>query len=441
VPGATPTAAAGPGTVTNAPGDQGDGPRALWRTIASRIRTHRWSAIAASATLLALAGLGVRWWLGASVVAEVVLRRDFLQAVVASGRVETPHRVSIGAQMIGTVVRVPVAEGQVVKAGDLLVELESGELTAIDRQAGAAVEQAAARLRQLQEVQAPVAAQTSRQARTSLDNALASLARSQSLYAKGLIPRADLDDASRTAELADAQMRLTLRQVETTGPSGSDRALALADVAGARANAQAVHARSAYALVTAPVSGTLITRSVEVGDVVQPGTVLMTLSPEGRTQLVVQIDEKNLQLLALDQAALVSADAFPAQRFDARLAYINPSVNAQTGAVEIKLDVPSAPVGLRQDMTVSVDIEVARRPNAVLVPAGAIHDAVGSAPWVLRVEGRRAVRVPVRLGLRSGGFAEVLEGLHEGDRVIPATASIEAGARVRLASPSPPSPS
>ena len=148
---------------------------------------------------------------------------------------------------------------------------------------------------------------------------------------------------------------------------------------------------------------------------------------------MVEIDERNLRLLALGQKALASADAYPQQRFPAELVYINPGVNAQTGAVEVKLDVPSPPPELRQDMTVSVDVEVARRPNALLVPASAVHDADSAAPWVLRVENGSAERRPVGLGLRSGGFAEVISGLSEGDLVIPASATTIAGARVRAA--------
>ena len=89
----------------------------------------------------------------------------------------------------------------------------------------------------------------------------------------------------------------------------------------------------------------------------QPGKVLLTLSPRGRTQLVIEIDEKNLGLLATGQEALASADAYPQQRFPATLVYINSGVNALTGAVQVKLDVPSPPAVLKQDMTVSVDIE------------------------------------------------------------------------------------
>ena len=396
----------------------------------SYLRSHRWQALVAVAVLIGTGTLGVRWWLGPQVGTESVIRRDFVQTVVASGHVEAPHRLDVGVQITGTVLRVPVIEGQVVDAGDLLVELEAAELNATGRQADVGVVQAQAKLRQLQEVQGPVAAQTLRQAQSSLTNARAALARSQELFGQGFIGQAALDDVRKTAELADAEVRAAQKQLETTTPTGSDRALALANVAGAQASAQAARARTGYAAVKAPVAGTLIARNVEVGDVVQPGKVLMTLSPQGRTQLVVAIDEKNLALLALRQQALVSADAYPTQRFAATLAYINPGVNATTGAVEVKFDVAAPPAVLKQDMTVSVDIEVARRAQALIVPLSAVHD-VDAAPRVLRLDGRHAVRRPVQLGLRSGGLAEVLGGLAEGDAVLAGSASVKAGARVR----------
>jgi HlyD family secretion protein len=404
------------------------------------IRKYRWPFLVVLLGFLVLAGLTLRWWLGPLVTTETVLRRDFVQTVVASGRVETAHRVDIGAQITGTVNRVPVAEGQAVRAADVLIELEAAELNAVGRQADVAVVQALARLRQLQEVQSPVAAQTLRQAQASRDNARAALTRNQQLFDQGFIGRAALDESRMSAELADAQVGATQKQLDTTGRSGSDRALAVANVAGAQASADAARARAGYAVMRAPVSGTLIARNVEVGDVVQPGKVLLTLSPGGRTQLVVEIDEKNLRLLALGQPAWVSADAYPKERFAAVLAYINPGVNAQTGAVEVKLDVPAPPPVLKQDMTVSVDIEVARRPKALLVPTGTVHEAESAAPWVLRVEGRYAVKQPVRLGLRSGGFAEVVDGLTEGDRVIPVATAMAAGSRLRTAGAVAPSP-
>jgi HlyD family secretion protein len=113
-------------------------------------------------------------------------------------------------------------------------------------------------------------------------------------------------------------------------------------------------------------------------------------------------------------------------------------VNAQTGAVQVKLDVPEPPAFLRQDMTLSVDIEIARRTQAMAVALDAVHEAETATPWVLVVDEGRARRRAVRLGLRGAGFAEVLEGLQAGERVIlAAETAVREGARVRIAAPAP----
>lgn len=382
--------------------------------------------------LILVIAAGLFWRLrGTAIEAYTVQPRDFVQTVVASGRVQAPYRVDLGAQVTGTVVKVPVQEGQQVRAGDLLIELRGEEARALERQAALAVEQARARLRQLRELQAPVAEQTLRQARATLDNARSQHQRNRELFDQGFIGEAALEDSRKALELAAAQADSARKQLETALPKGSDYAIAEAALAQAEAAQDAAGARRGYNLIRAPRDGVLIARNVEVGDVVQAGKTLMTLSPQGDTQLVVDIDEKNLRLLALGQAALASADAYPLQRFEARLSYINPGVNAQTGAIMVKLDVPRPPPELRQDMTVSVDIEVARRAGALVIPLALVQDANSPHPWVLRVEDGRALRRELKLGLRSGGLAEVTQGLAAGDSVVASLPAPAPGARVR----------
>jgi HlyD family secretion protein len=215
-------------------------------------------------------------------------------------------------------------------------------------------------------------------------------------------------------------------------PTGSDTAVATTALAQAHAGAQAARARLQYTTVRAPAAGTVITRSVEPGDVVQPGKALLVLSPAGETQLVVQIDEKNLRLLQPGQPALVSADAFAQQRFAAEVVSIDPAVDAQRGSIDVKLRVPAPPAYLRQDMTVSVDIEVARRPGATLVPVDAVNELGAASPWLLKVEGGRVRRQVLRLGLVSSGWCEVLGGVREGELIVPrASPPLADGARVR----------
>lgn len=389
-------------------------PKALWVAL----RRYRLSAAALAGAVGLAAWFGPTLVLGPRVPVVEVERRELVQTVVASGHVEAPHRVEIGAQIIGVVAEVPVAEGQSVRAGQPLVVLDGTELKAALQQADAAVQQAQARVRQLREVQQPVAQQSVRQAQVTLDNARAQLRRQQDLFNQGFIGQALLDDARKGVDLAEAQWRSAQSQLESAAPSGSDSAVAETALALARASADVAKARLANATLTAPVDGVLISRAVERGDVVQPGKVLMVLSPTGATELVVQIDEKNLALLALGQPAQASADAYPDSRFAAVLDYINPGIDAQRGSVEVKLRVPSPPAYLRQDMTVSVDIEVARRAAALLVPTDAVRDIAGRNPWVLKVDGGRALRQAVTLGTRGPGVSEVLQGLKPGDRVV-----------------------
>jgi HlyD family secretion protein len=99
--------------------------------------------------------------------------------------------------------------------------------------------------------------------------------------------------------------------------------------------------------------------------------------------------------------------------------------------VEVKLRVLAPPDYLRQDMTVSVDIAVAERADALVLPVSAVHDAAGAAPWVLRIENGRAHRRAVRIGLRGPQRVEILEGLREGDLVVPSGVAIADGGRVR----------
>jgi HlyD family secretion protein len=100
--------------------------------------------------------------------------------------------------------------------------------------------------------------------------------------------------------------------------------------------------------------------------------------------------------------------------------------------VEVKLRVPQPPPYLRQDMSVSVDVEVGRRDGVLVVPANAVREAGTSHPWVLAVHDGKAMRQPVTLGMRGDAAIEIREGVADGDALVPATnALVSAGDRVR----------
>jgi HlyD family secretion protein len=385
-----------------------------------------------------------QWLLGPKVPVYAVEKGDILQTIVASGRVETPLRVEIGTQITGTVVAIPVAEGQAVSAGQLLIALEDGEAKAAVAAARAAVNQYQARLQQIRAAALPTAALALRRAQATLLNARAQYERLQELKTRGVATQAEFDTARMNLEVAESEVQSAQVQVETNSPTGSDYLVAETALQQAQAGLGAAVARLNYTRIKAPLDGTLIARDVERGDVVQPGKALMVISPAGQTQLVVQIDEKNLAALRVGQRALASADAYPDRNFPAEVVYINPGVDATRGSVEVKLKVPDAPAYLRQDMTVSVDIEVAQRANTLILNIDGVHDSASAAPWVMKVESGRAQRRKVVIGARGTGRVEILQGLQAADRVISATkAKVAEGAGVRtllMASPATPRP-
>ena len=383
-------------------------------------------------TIVALVtAFGSRVVLGPKIPAALVVQRDFIQTIVATGHVETPHRISIGSQIVGVVKNIPVSEGQIVQAGQVLVELDDAEWRAAAQQADMLVLQAQARLRQVREVQAPVAAQSLVQAEINVSYAEKQWHRNVDLFTKSFISQAALDEAKKNVDLTQAQLQTAKKQVQTTHPTGSDYQIAATALSQAEANSKIAYSRRQHTVIKTPIAGTLISRDVETGDVVQAGKALMTLSPSGATQLVVQIDEKNLPLLVLGQLARASADAYPTLNFSAAISYINPSVDLQRGSVEIKLNVPEPPAYLRQDMTVSVDIQVATRLRALLVPTDTIHDVKGRQPWVLKVADGKARKQVLRVGLQSAGMSEVLSGLSVNDRVLTFTNEVNEGDRIR----------
>lgn len=349
-----------------------------------------------------------------------VTRGPLVQTVVATGRVRADTRARLGAQVSGTVTRVLVREGDTVRAGQLLVELDPSEQAA-------ALRQARANLQQIREVRRPVTAATLRQEEAALEKAEADFRRLTALRDGGAASDDQLETARQALEAARSQRDIARAQAEAAAPDGADIRIAEAAVA-------AAEARLSYTRITSPDNGVVLIRAVEPGDVVQPGRVLLELALRAPVMLSVVPDEKNLARLAVGQRAEASADAFPQERFPATVSYISPVVDPAQGTVEVRLAVDSAPAYLRPDMTVSVNIEVARRDDAVAVPLDAVHDALGGAPWVLVVRDRTVVRQPVRLGALGTESAEVLDGLAEGDLVVPVSArSVAEGDRVRPA--------
>ena len=214
---------------------------------------------------------------------------------------------------------------------------------------------------------------------------------------------------------------------------GAERANAQAQFEAARAAVEAARAKLAQHTIRAPGPGRVLVRSVEPGQIVQAGKALLSVSVQGPLELQAQVDERFLAQLQPGQRARVLADAYPERPFEARVDRIAPSVDAQSGSVEVTLVVDGGadtkgarPDFLREDMTLSVEVLTGERHATKVLPLRALR-ADGT---VLVAEDGRAVSREPKLGLRTLSEVEVLGGLREGEAVI-TDVSVAPGARVR----------
>ena len=370
------------------------------------MRRAAWIGLAVAA--VAAAGALAAWRLQPPAVPAVRLQQEpLLQTLLFTARVASAQRVELGATVTGRVQQVHVAEGAAVTAGQTLVTLESDEWRAGAAQARAGERSAAAALAQAQ---------------AQLTAAEAEQRRVAGLVAQGFVSGTRVDEAERAVAVARAGV----------GAAQAQQSLAAAAT-------QAAEARLAQARLRAPAAGRVLQRGVEPGQIVQPGRVLLLLALDGPAELEAAVDERYLGQLRPGQPAAVRADAFPAQPFAATLERLAPRVDAQRGAVELRLRVVAPPAFLREDMTLSVEIETGRRDAALALPLAALQQDGGETGTVHRLREGRVEAVLVRLGLRNLQAAEVASGLAAGDTVlIGATPAPGQAARAALPAASSP---
>ncbi len=390
--------------------------------------------------LAVAAGLAavVLWPKGREVDVVAVHKAPLTQSVVATGRIATPARIAVGSPVAATVLEVTVREGDAVRPGQVLARLRSDDADALIAQAAAALAEAEARQRQIDQLGRPVAAQQLAQAEANLKVARAEAERARQLVARGFYAQSKADDALRNAANAGLAVDTARAQLAAQQPGGTEREAARARFEQARAQLANARARAAALTLTAPAAATVLTRKAEPGDVAAAGKVLLELADAGETRVYATVDEKNLRLLQSGQKARGVADAFPNQPFDAELYYLAPAVDPLRGTVEIRFRVPRPPPFLRPDMTISVETITGSKAATLVLPAEAVHEPDSARPWVLVVRDGVAQRADVSVGLTGIGQVEISAGLAEGDQaILPAAGALD-GDTVRIREPRKP---
>ncbi|WP_198331370.1 efflux RND transporter periplasmic adaptor subunit [Psychrobacter aquimaris] len=383
------------------------------------MRAIPYKLIVSALLLIIVAGFfAFRWWQGPLLPSYRISSMPLVQTVVATGRVVAVSNTDIGSEISGIVLERLVQEGEQVAAGDLLLVLSSDDVAA-------QVRQAEAELAELISSTRPQAVVDLTNAEVALAQADRNVERRRELAAISAISDEELEQAIQAQAQARNNLENARLRANALSSGGVEEDLLRARIA-------ALQAQLNKAQVRSKVSGTILTRNVEIGDLVQPGQSLFTIALDGKTEIRVPLDERNLSRLALQQPAVAIADAYPDKPFPVRISFIAPSIDPQRGTVEVRLSVDPVPDFLRQDMTVSVNIETDQRAKALVIPNDALANVKEDNAEVLLLRDDKVQRQRVRLGLRGLAASEVLSGLSEGDEIlVDATASLADGERVR----------
>lgn len=375
-----------------------------------------------------------------------VVQRETLAVIVSeTGRIEPLTQVQLKAKVAGQVARVLVKEGQAVRAGQVLLELDPQDFRRQLDQAEAEKAMVAAELAELRagarpdevaEAQATFEAAEADRVRAEQD-----LARARAAAAGGTVTPRELQAAEAEARAAQARAEgaeAALHRVRT-GPRSETIAQARARLRKAEVAVAGARDQLAYSVIRAPMSGTVLRKGIEVGEMVTPGvsstgsgTPLMTIAD--LSKLVVEASLNQIDMGKLKPGLPVTArvDALGGREFHGRLTKISPA--AVAGAEKdvrlfpIQALIESAEgAGLRPGMSADLDIRAVERPNALTLPVEAVvKDGGGRGHVALLPAGDgKPERRDVELGASSDTRVEIRGGLDEGARVLidPASAA------------------
>jgi membrane fusion protein, multidrug efflux system len=305
-----------------------------------------------------------------TVVTGRVSSESWRDTIEALGTARAKESVTLTAKVSETVRKVAFDSGDVVQAGDVIVDLSSG-----------------AQLAALEE------------ARAAYQDAERQLARGQELAQKQLISASLLDTQRSTRDAARARMDVVRAQL-------SDR------------------------VITAPFDGILGLRQVSPGSLVTPGTPIATLDDISVIKLDFSVPERYLAVLQRGQDVAAHSETWPDRDFAGKVASVDSRVDPVTRSVTVRAEVPNPERLLRPGMLLSVRLYQAPR-NAIVVPEIAVLQ-VGTDAYVFRVtKDQTAERVKVGLGTRRRGEVEIASGLSAQDVIVTEGAvKLRDGARI-----------
>ncbi|MDA1092898.1 MAG: efflux RND transporter periplasmic adaptor subunit [Acidobacteria bacterium] len=402
------------------------------------------------------AGAGIVWATGRgptrlAVDAGVVTRQGtFTSTVTASGEIVATRYADIGSSVMGTIISLPVREGDAVEAGQVLaridpVQAESDVAGATAQVSALEAEEAAAA------GQARVAASDLAAAEARARDASQVAARRLRLFEAGLIPASEQETARAATEAADAQVSGARAAIERAEAAFTAATRRIAQARAQERRAQDVLDKTA---IVSPINGVVTRLQVREGEMVvigvqnQPGTTLMTVSDLGEIDAEVKVAEADVLRLELDQPAAVTLEAMPGRAFTGRVVEIGAGALPLEGTgaaarefrVVVRLDRPEP--GLRPGLTCDAEITTSRRSDVLTVPLQSVvlrpDDDGTERTGVFVIRDEQAVFTPVPAGIIGGLDIEVT-GIPDGESIVigpyQVLRELEDGAQVSVTDP------
>ncbi|MEN3327784.1 MAG: HlyD family secretion protein [Acidobacteriota bacterium] len=396
------------------------------------------------AVLLALVALGyVFLFAGAKTISVAAVRVESGGAsagesvLSASGYVVAHHKIAVGAKVMGRVAWIGVEKGDNVQEGQVLVRLEDSEFRAQVNQAQANLAAAQARLDRLRTGSRPEEKLKDKaavlQAEANLKNAEAEYQRTDSLYRSGVSSKAEYDRALANRDSAAAFLQAARQSSAMTdiGPRKEEIRAGEAEVQQMRAALDYANTQLAATEIKAPVTGTVLQRIVERGEMVSPSafggsgarTSVVDLADLTDLQVELDISQTDFARLKPEQRAEIIPEAYPNLRFTGFIAEIAPEANRAKSTVQVKVKVENPNEQLRPEMNARVNF-LADKPSAtenksiarVLVPKTAVVKQDNSS-FVFVVKGNKVEQRTIRTGEESGDAYVVLDGLSGNESV------------------------
>ena len=284
--------------------------------------------------------------------------------LIASGYIVPHHRIEVGSRIVGKISWVGVEKADLVEKGQLLVKLDDREFQAQHDQAVASQATAAAQLQELEAGTRPEeierAAAELERARADLRNASLEHRRLRALQDSGVISDQMLDDAASREDMARATVGVAdnIHRLSVLGPRQEEIASARGELARARATVRYWETQLALTEIRAPVSGTVLERAAEEGEMVSTsfagGAVVVALADLADLEVELEISQSDFHHIDERNGCEMSPMAYPEREYACGVSEIAPEANRQRATIQVKVQILEPDSYLRPEMDAEV---------------------------------------------------------------------------------------